>query len=156
NLVVLSASDEDQQSWVAEEYRRTIFAHSVLQGLKGADEANNNGIVTAASLSAYVKKNVEKWVRHNRSALQEPVLIDKSNIAGTMELVRVDAKPSVPEAAPYVEKSELREAWQQHADLCLYQKPWTYAPQLWRQYQDLLLRYEYLIRAGADGKAVRD
>src|SRR5262249_7954512 len=72
NLVVLSASNVNEQSWVSEEWRQSVFAHFVIQGLKGAA---GQGRITALDLHRYVQKSVRDWVRSNRDAVQEPILL---------------------------------------------------------------------------------
>jgi hypothetical protein len=92
NLVVLCASGPDQRSWVAEETGQTVFAHYVLEGLKGA--AQRNGPVTAGGLADYVTSQVERWARHNRNALQKPVLIGPKELANKMELASAETTPA--------------------------------------------------------------
>src|SRR5262249_21551348 len=75
NLIVLSASEADQRSWVSEEWRQTVFAHFVIEGLKGEADESRGGRINALNLSKYVQKKVENWVRSNRDASQRPVLL---------------------------------------------------------------------------------
>jgi hypothetical protein len=154
NLVVLVSSSPDERSWFAEEYRRSIFLHYVLEGLKGA-AARDNRVVTAQSLADYVKKQVSEWVRHTRGALQTPMLLDPSNLADQMELVTADRGAyQPPERAPYTDLAELQKLWEERAELARRSPPpEVHAPAVWRQYQDALLRYERLVRAGGDAGA---
>lgn len=158
NLVVLSASDVDQRSWPSEELRRTIFAHYVIEGLRGAaDEAGDqNGRIDAYELHQYVSRNVERWARANRDARQTPVLLGGEQRARDIELVVVKDRyqPSPADEAPPADiAKEVGDAWKKFQ---LLEKqvpsPMVYTPHLWRQYQDTLLRYEQLLRAGDRNK----
>ena len=91
NLVVFCASDEDQRSWPSDEYGQTIFAHFILEGLKGAADKDDDGRLTAQELIDYVQQQVESWVRHNRGALQTPRVIAADNAVKEMELVAARA-----------------------------------------------------------------
>jgi hypothetical protein len=151
NLVVLCASDVDQRSWVSEEWQQTIFTHYVIEGLKGAAVGNNNR-VTALGLYQCVRDRVQAWVQANREDVQQPILLGREDVAEHIELVQV------PE--PYQERkwdpkrqfqvpSELPAAWAEWAQLrSQIPAPAVYSPQLWRRYQDLLVRYEQILRAG--------
>jgi hypothetical protein len=163
NLVVLSSSDIDQRSWVSEEWRQTVFTHYILEGLSGAaDEAetgNHDGRVNALELHKYVAAKVQQWTRDNRDALQTPVLLGGEERAKDIELVAVTPKeqrPVVDEAPAFRVPSELTTAWQTFHDLQeQVPPPASYAPHLWRQYQETLLRYEQLVRAG-DTRKITD
>ncbi len=153
NLAVMVASDEDQRSWGSEEWGSTIFAHFVVEGLKGA--ASNNGTVTAKSLADYVTKQVGQWARDNRDARQTPILLfDQDNdITDSMVLAVVEAgdykAPNPAELKKYEEPAGLRDEWKKRAELESSQPaPAVYTPQLWRQYLDTLKRYEDVLRAG--------
>jgi len=164
NLVVLLASDDDQRSWQSEEWRRSIFAHYVVEGMKGAADLKTNGgdgdgRLTAQELSSYVQKHVKHWVRHNRDALQEPVLLDPSELAGSMELVFAGdgyQPPDAQKASEFAVPDELMKAWAQSQELTKTSPPPSlYAPQLWRVYLDTLLRAETLFRQGDTDNATR-
>jgi Mg-chelatase subunit ChlD len=154
DLAILCASGPGQRSWASEEAGRTIFAHYVLEGLRGA--AATNGRVTARSLADYVTPAVERWVRHNRAALQRPVLLDPGGVAG-MELVVADgdyAGQDPGDPGPFSPPDALRQAWQDRFELDRSTPhPAVNTPHWWRQYQDTLLRYEQLARAGDDQHA---
>ena len=154
NLVVFCASDEDQRSWVSEDYRRTIFAHYVMEGLRGAvKKDNDNGELTAQELIVYVQEKVENWVRHNRDDVQQPLVIDPEHVAKSMVIPSGNPKDYIatePENLPaFKQPAKLTEAWEQRDALAnSFPHPVTYTPHLWRQYHDALLRYEHLLRAG--------
>lgn len=164
NLVVMSASDIDQRSWPSEELRKTIFAHFVIEGLRGAaDEpptGNENGRIDAHELHQYVSRNVERWVRANRDARQTPVLLGGEDRARDVELVVVKERNQAPasateETAPTVDiAKETGDAWKKFQALNKQvPSPVVYTPHLWRQYQDTVIRYEQLLRAGDRRKA---
>jgi hypothetical protein len=153
NLVVFCASDVDERSWVSEEWQRTIFGHYVVEGLKGA-AADANLRVTAQGLAGYVRKKVAAWAQANRNAVQTPFLLGGESRAGDIELVQVTEAYTehAPEQAPgatFTYPRDLEAAWEKCRQLrAAVPAPAVYSPQLWRRYQDALVRYEHLIRAG--------
>jgi hypothetical protein len=161
NLVVLSASGPDQRSWVSEEWRQTVFAHFVIEGLKGDAKESGRGRITALDLHNYVHKKVANWVRSNRDAVQEPVLLPGGgkgeDLAGKMDLVVVEETyqpPNPRELWISDPPQELLTAWKTFQDLEKETpSPAVYSPNLWRQYQEFLLRYEQMIRADDRGMA---
>jgi hypothetical protein len=161
NLVVFSASAASQRSWVSPEWRQTIFAHYVIEGLKGAADETRDGRINALELTQYVRRNVESWVAANRGALQTPVLLPRGpegeQRARKVDLLLVQKyQPPDPTATPYFTvPPELPAAWQKWQTLQQQvPAPAVYTPHLWRLYQDVLLRYEQLLRAGDTDKAV--
>jgi hypothetical protein len=156
DLVVLCSSDVDQRSWYSEEYRQTIFAHFVQEGLRGAADEDGNGRITADELADYVSKNVERWAAASRNALQKPFLLGGTERARSIELAVASSsyQPPDPRSAPGYATPDLakvREQWQKHEALRReVPTPYVYTPQLWRRYEDTLLLYEQLVRAGSD------
>jgi hypothetical protein len=157
NLVVLSASDADERSWGSEELRKTVFTHFVIEGLKGAADNDHNGRVDAQELHEYVKRNVSRWARANRAARQTPVLLGGAERAREIEIVVVKDEyqaPNYGEIPAFAAPPELTQGWEQAAKLATQvPAPAAYAPQMWRQYLDLLIRYEQLLRAGDQRRA---
>lgn len=160
NLIVLSASGPDQKSWVSEELGRTIFSHYILKGLQGHADADQDSRVSALELHNYVSLNVERWAAVNRGALQTPVMYPLGNEgkerAERIKLVVVKKTPSTEpdEGAPYNGSEDLNTAWKECAKLeQQIPHPGVYNPALWRQYRDLLLRYEQLVVAGEKDSA---
>lgn len=156
NLLIMTSTDEDQASWVSEEWRRSIFTHYLIEGLRGgADQTSQggdgNGRITALELYRYVHKNVKHWVRHNREALQEPRLLGSEQLAQDMELVAADSSYTPASAASvpmFTVPPELQNAWAECDQLRQTPpSPAAYTPHWWRQYLDTLLRYEQLVRA---------
>lgn len=156
NLVVLSASDVDQRSWPAEAWGRTAFSHYVLKGLRGAADANVNGRVDALELHRYVLEQVEKWALKYRQARQTPVLLGKKDVASSIDLIELKDSPADldPEAGgSYERPAGLQELWpqsnRQQGHLSRFRAT---VPHWLQQHQDLTLRYERLIRAGAEAR----
>ena len=158
-LLVLCASDDDQISWPSEEWRRTIFAHYLIEGLQGAADqrkfgGNADSRVTAAELFGYVKARVSAWAQSTRGAPQTPILLGGDQRAQDIELVQI-AEAYVekgPQGAPgrKATSNELEEAWKSCATLGgQVPAPEVYTPHLWRWYRDALLRWEQLERAAA-------
>jgi hypothetical protein len=163
NLIVMSASDVNQRSWVSEEWRQTIFSHYVIEGLKGAAGKESGGRINALDLHKYVQQNVERWVRSNREASQRPVLLPRGDkgeaLARNMELVVIKENYQAPnprELPNFEPAPELQKAWLTFQELENdTPSPAVYAPQIWKQYQGYLLRYEQMCRADDKGAAGR-
>jgi hypothetical protein len=156
-LAVLCSADEGQQSWSSEELRQTFFSFHLLEGLKGA--ARDSGTtLDARQLYNYVRRQTQRWVRNNRDAAQTPFLLP----SGPAGLSRAEAmklfpaggayQPPDPEAAPgatFDPPKALLENWQTFERLRKVQPaPEVYAPQQWRRFEALLVRYEELVRWG--------
>jgi uncharacterized caspase-like protein len=151
-LVVLSSSGEDQRSWAAPEWGQTVFAHFVLEGLRGAADQHKGGgghdsSVSALELHQYVADEVKKWARVNRAHLQEPVLLGGEDRARKLEIARyrnyqpAESSPKQPEFAT------VSDAWKERDDLEKSSPhPAVYTPHLWRRYLDTLVRAEELLR----------
>jgi hypothetical protein len=157
NLMILSASAPRQRSWVSEEWGETVFGHYVLEGLKGAADRDNNGYVTALELATYVHDSVRDWVLANRDEKQTPeFLVSEGTNPDRIQLVVVDKKAGADEKpsrqAPLASKdiqAALKSAWDEWGEVRKQSPaPYVYAPHLWRRYQDTLLRYEQVLRAG--------
>jgi hypothetical protein len=157
-LFILSASGENQRSWVSEEWQKSIFARKVIEGLQGAAAGPDNR-VTIASLFDYVEGEVKDWAHDNRKALQKPVLLPDSDEAraraARLELVRTVKRPAPPDPreAPGAKFSPPEWLWKEgweHRDalLRLSPPPYLYANHLWQRYEQTLLRCEALARAG--------
>jgi hypothetical protein len=153
NLVILVSADEEQRSWVSEEYGRTIFGHFVMQGLNGAADKQGLSQITAQDLIDYVKDQVKSWVRHNRGTLQTPRVFDPDGVAKNIVLTTKHSLSAYNEPDPekitkWKPSETLIDAWRERDKLAhSYPHPATYTPNLWRQYHDALLRYEQLSRA---------
>lgn len=154
DLVVITSTSKDQHSWVAPAWGTTIFAHAVLEGLKGAA---GPGEQHAQKLFDHVEQAVERWARVNRERKQQPQLLNKDR-AAAFGLPYVDAKPPAPTpAAPPAPSQRLADAWAKCEKL--HQQtppPWTAAPAPWRRYVETLLRAEELTRVGVSADNLLD
>ena len=161
-LAVICASDDDQRSWVFEERRVSVFGYYLLEAMRGAGHERGQRI-TAASAFANVRTEVERWAVANRGEMQTPILLPQAN--GQNRAERIDlavapaggyqspAKIDVPDNVA----TDLEEAWKKANDLAAQvPPPEANNPAKWREYLDLLVRYERLFRLGANTNAVRD
>lgn len=161
NLVVVCSSDADQRSWPLEEFGRTAFGYSLIEGLRGAaTDADSDGRLDAAELFDYVRDWVRNWVQLNREALQEPILLptgaEGRQRAKSMVLAftRPYTPPDYSELPVYVPPDSIREAWSSAERLnAMVPAPAVYTPHLWHGYLELLLRFEQLTVAGSSDAA---
>ncbi|HJZ89865.1 MAG TPA: VWA domain-containing protein, partial [Gemmataceae bacterium] len=168
NLVVICSADDDQRSWVSEEWRQTAFGHYLQEGLKGA-AGSANARVSAFELFGYVQKAVSQWAQANRDTQQTPILLpsqdadDTRNGESRAKNIEIATRGSdsyvarAPSEAPgyrFTVPDALRTAWERYDELekskDLSAQPETKAPNLWRQYLDLLLRAEHAARVTGD------
>ena len=153
DMYVICACDEKQKSWASEEWQRTIFTHYVLVGLRGAAAKSLSQKITLEDLFGYVEKKVGSWVSGNRDMEQTPIFLGNRAAAKTVDLVSVSepVAEAEPNDAPGKDfkgiSSGLAQSWNKWQEL-KDSGAWTHAPQLWRQYQDALLRWEHLERCG--------
>jgi len=160
-LVVLSSADVDQRSWGSDDWKRTIFAHYLTEGLAGAADVKKVGRIDTLDLHQYIRQNVERWTRINRQALQTPLLLpagaEGQQRARGMNLTMTqgDYQPPDPTQLPtFSSPPELLQAWNDYRRLSeQVPAPAVYSPHLWRQYQATLLRYEQLLLAGDSATA---
>jgi hypothetical protein len=161
-LAVICASDEDQRSGVLEERRTSAFGYYFLEALKGAGHGRG-ARVTAATAFDYTKGEVERWAVATRNEKQTPILLPATE--GQARAERIDiaaapaggyqqpAQPEVPANVP----SDLEDAWKTANDIAKQvPPPEANTPALWRDYLDMLLRWEHQFRLGANTNAVRD
>jgi hypothetical protein len=163
NLVVLTSTNIDQHSWVCEEVGKTIFAHFLIEGLKGAADGaasgthERDGRINAFELYKYVASNVAEWTRRNRDAEQTPALWPQKNALGEkrarsihLTVVPRDYVAPLPDVQPvFVAGPGLIQAWKRRDQLAAQvPPPAVYAPHLWRLHASMLMRYEALLQAG--------
>ncbi len=161
-LAVICASDDDQRSWVFEERRVSVFGHYLLEAMRGAGHDRGQR-VTAASAFANAKAEVERWSIANRGEKQTPILLPQATGQGRAEKIDLAAAPASGYQNPSAIESpgnvpaELEDAWKKANELAAQvPPPETNNPAKWREYLDLLVRYERLFRLGANTTAVRD
>ncbi len=156
NLVVMSSSNEDERSWVSEEWQTSIFAHLFVEGAKGAAGVDR---VTLDKLFEYLNHALPEWAMANRGEQQTPLLLPKNSgpdRAKRIEIASVQhggyAAPAAQSApgAGFDAPTELAHAWEQRERLSgLTPSPEAIAPQHWRRHLDTLLRIERNLRDGA-------
>ena len=155
NLTVICSAGPGQRSWAAEERRISVFAEFVSKGLRGEGKSVDEPI-TASGLFDYVKKNVNEWAKVNRAREQVPMLIGAGR---DVDLGRVgqpktpdpnQGKDEAPKAVAVAKfnPADLKADWETWQLLKKNYAPQVYAPHYWRLYQESLLRYEQLLRAG--------
>ncbi len=164
NLVIICSSDDDQRSWASEEWRQTVFGHFFNEGVRGG-AGNDHPRVSAAVLHEYLKREVGNWAHANRDAEQTPILLPAQSgkdRAEKLEIASIDPSGyQAPAAASAVGSSfavpaDLKTAWETAESLGQRSPPpETAAPSVWRTYLDTLLRWEYLVRAGANTEAIQ-
>jgi len=69
---LLLSSGESEVSWETEEYG--IFTHFLLEGLSGGADTDNDGIVTFAEVSEFVRETVKRHTSENFPRVQEPTV----------------------------------------------------------------------------------
>lgn len=160
-LFILCASDAYQTSWASEEWQQTAFGHFLIEGLRGAADLDGNTRVTVGELAKYVNQKVVAWSQVNRGIEQTPILIGDETLAANVEIAQIGSSyKEQPGEAPGVNFSVpegLDAAWRGWQALRTNSPhPSVYSPALWRRYQDLLVRYEQLLRAGDPTKKAGD
>ncbi|HZZ77445.1 MAG TPA: caspase family protein [Gemmataceae bacterium] len=156
NVTIICSAAPGQRSWESDDEQTTAFAHFVAQGLKGAAKKEFER-VSVSELFEFVNKNVDTWAKVNRARRQTPIILGDQP-AQRVELVRVVKSYEKPaaKARPLAagEVQALTREWGTWKRLKQDQAPYVHSPQLWRLYQDTLLRYELLQRVSdPTGKA---
>ncbi|MFK7768206.1 MAG: caspase family protein [Mariniblastus sp.] len=155
NLIVLSATSEDQLAWDCAPHRQTAFGHFLVEGIKGASaDYNNNGRIDVEDIYRFTSVNVPRWVKSCYHVSQRPMLLPMGvagvNRAADFELSEVahGYQPPKAEAHAPIADHQLKKIWKSYLALKAHPlKPYTYTPARWRQYEQTILRYEQLIRA---------
>lgn len=154
NLVVISASGPGQRSWPAPGLGMTAFGRFVVDGLSG-DAAEPSGRLDAADLADFLTREVGRWARDHRDAVQTPVLLPagragRERAAATEIASGVDLKAEeVAPVNPPPPSPEIKAAWGAYQRLLRDDPhPSAYAPHLWTLYQATVLRCDELERSG--------
>lgn len=161
-LVVLCASDVDQQSAVCEAWRRTTFGHYFLEGLRGAaHDCDNDRRLDVNELQQWVDEQLRDWSRAHRGLGQQTLLLPRGE-DGARRARRIDLAviergykhETAPLAASFTPPAQLQAAWQQY-EQSLTELPEVLAqnPAGWREYEATLLRYDELVAAGDETHA---
>jgi hypothetical protein len=160
-LAVICASDDDQRSWLFEERRVSAFGHFLLEAMRGAGHDKGQR-VTAASAFKQTKEDVERWSIASRGEKQTPILLPQASGESRAEKIDLAAAPaggyqSPPKIDPPANvPPELEDAWKKANDLAAQvPPPEANNPAKWREYLELLMRYERLFRLGVNTDGVR-
>jgi len=169
NFVVIGSSDQDQRSWASDPWGRTAFLHFLTKGLGGeADRSpalfgwGRGGRVNLEQVFDYLAVHVKGWAAIHCNAPQEPLILPSGEagrrVARSIELppIRGLDEPGSSES----EKTRSSEQaivgpWEVYRKLVNSAVPAAVAaPIPVRRYQQLLRRYEELLRAvGPKGEA---
>ncbi|MCX5233834.1 DEAD/DEAH box helicase [Streptomyces prunicolor] len=127
--VVLAASGSDQEAFEAQSFRHGLLTHYLIQGLRGALEAIDEGEVYILKLAHYVSKNVSSHRQALSQKPQDPVIgCNLSNFSlplftsGPLYLATADAHRPKPATADisslteYMIPSPVVEAWRNRFD----------------------------------------
>jgi hypothetical protein len=159
-LVVVCSSDEDQRSWVSEDWRESAFGYFFREGLKGGGSKPGDRL-NAAALFDYVADQTARWALANRDEKQTPILLPKDSgkdRAAKVELAAIppgEYKPPAVADSPNAQ-TELEAAWKTAWELANRNPPPdTLDPLRWREYLALLARWVELARIGGDAHAVK-
>ena len=162
NFVVISASDEGQRSWASDAWGRTAFLHFLTRALGGEADRSParsgqapGGRVNLEQVFDYLAIHVRNWAAIHCNAPQEPLILPSGEagrrVARSIELpsIRGLEEPKSPESK---ELSSIEQAingpWENYRKLAAsVVQPGVAAPISWRRYQQLLCRYQELLRA---------
>jgi hypothetical protein len=157
NLVVISASDIDEHSWVSEDAQKTIFAKLALEALSGQTGDERGKKLKALDLYNYVRGGVSKWAAAMRHARQTPVLLPEGKageeLARKMDVTTSTGKAGSPPPSP-PSLDSLIANWNEYEALRKGSPPpAAYSPHLWAAYRRMLLRCDELALAGRSNDA---
>ena len=100
DVITLFACSEGERSWEWQDKGRGFFSYYLEQGLRH-DAADNNGVVRASSLVAYLKKNVYGAVETAEGEAQTPYpMLDPKDAADVVLATGVSAGTGSPPANP--------------------------------------------------------
>jgi hypothetical protein len=148
-LSLLNAAGPGQVSWTSQEMRGSVFGHYLRKGLAGDADTDGNRQISLDELYRFVRQHVQAWVRANRSAEQEPLLIaDAGTRQHDLVWVTSDRLPARDPVAAEITLDELRTLWRQHDELAVW-KPWSVDPVGYHDLQNRLLWLEQMATAGS-------
>jgi hypothetical protein len=160
-LFILCASAPHQISWPSEEWQQTLFGHFVVEGLRGAALRSGDRL-TIDDLFKYVHERVVARSQVEHGVEQTPIFIGDEGLAAEIEIAQfaktfeeepLNKSPGLNFTVP-TELTEHWKGWQELGKSTPH--PTVYSPALWRRYQDLLIRYEQLLRAGDPTRKARE
>ena len=151
-LAVLCSHDIDQRPWTSESTGRTVFGQAFLEGVQGAGGIAPGTAITAATLLPHLKQEVEKWAIVNRDEKQSPILLPSDSGSDRAGKVTLGSGPTTVFAAKatpatMATPAALGEAWIVAETLAnRTPSPDTVDPARWKEFLELLLRWERLVR----------
>jgi len=167
-LWILASHRPLEAAHTSQSARRSAFGYFVTEGLRGAADANGNGMIELAELTDYVRRHVADWVQQDSAgaASQTPWLLHggagASEAPAGLAIVPVSDSqlsdsedktaedPAVKQVAALLDEAwRLRDRFQNRRAAPTW-TPIDYAPHLWRAYQELLLGYERRSRGGME------
>ncbi|HEY3330948.1 MAG TPA: caspase family protein [Capsulimonadaceae bacterium] len=102
--VTLASCNADEYSFEDETKGHGVFTYFLSEGLKGAADANSDGLVSVGELHVYVRKKVSEWAKAN-GRTQTPRV--QSNMSGDIILARDPAKYADSVKAASARKADL-------------------------------------------------
>ncbi len=111
-FVALSACSRNEVSYEDGELGHGVFTYWLVEGLRGAADANHDGVVSVSELFAFVHDNVREWA-FSRDKKQTPtqhveaagdVALSLARFAG----VEAQAAKRIPDASQYIQEIEIR------------------------------------------------
>ncbi len=151
-LAILCSHDTDQRAWTSEQTGRTVFGQMFLDGVQGGAGTPAGSPITGATLHPYLKQEVEKWAIVNRDEKQTPILLPADGGADRAGKVTLGSGPTAaftpkPAPASTTVPAALGEAWAVAETLANRSPaPDTTDPARWREFLELLLRWERSVR----------
>jgi hypothetical protein len=169
NFVVINASDDDQRSWASDAWGRTAFLHFLTRALGGEAGGSPTGPsrmrgarVNLEQVFDYLAVHVKNWAAVHCDALQEPLILPAGDagrrVARSIELPSIrglaEPRPSESKEPTSIEQAIVA-PWEAYRKLAAsVVQPGVASPISWRRYQQLIGRYQELLRAaGPTGEA---
>jgi serine/threonine protein kinase len=159
NCVVICSCSPGQRSWVSPERGTSIFAHYFMDALHGGPRQKREQlIITLKEVNDHLQEWVNKWSLANRGFAQQPMILPglDPKVLETFELTKADSAESPAKFERREKLADLKRPWREYYDLSQQTPtPEEIAPHKWRQYTDLLLRYEQVVWAGQDPTPIK-
>lgn len=155
NLIVVSASDVEEQSWPEINGKGSVFLNRVASALQGhGRDQDDNGRLSMKELFVSVKQQVMASIRSGRDRSQTPVLLPLGDEglkrAQQMEVALVASEELPHEHADPIDQETIVKRWEQAKQFeQMLDNPETTHTVAWRRYRRMLIRYEQLHLANA-------
>jgi hypothetical protein len=171
NLIVICASGEGERSWPSEAWGRTAFLQFLFKALEGDAPARTGGGIwpTGARVNLEqvcddLSSRVNTWAIRHRGAPQQPLILPSGDgwrkVARSIELPSIRAQEEPRSVAGTADRSiekAISDHWEDYRGLATSSVlPGVATPIPWRRYQQLLRRYDELLRAVGPEKVEED